>query len=448
MIKVCDAIMGSGKSTSCINYMNENPDLKFIYISPYVNEAARITKACPALRFVEPKDVWIPEKETGETDDEIGDEIEDDEILTDRKVYHLTKVRHTADLIKEGRNVATTHQAFLFYTDEMLEDIRSGHYTLMIDEDLQIMSRYQYNPVDLQILIEAGYVEKTDDVMRLKKRLPGPSALSSIPRLLESRTLYQTADGQNRSEFVFWILHRNLIEAFDDVFVMTYLFEGQSLANLIALYHMPYKHIGIRKDETGYHFDENGSYVPDYVGRLHEMIHVCDHKKLNAFGENRHALSANWFNKPESDLAKLKANIYNYLHNVAPINKGCECMWTALKKKKKDLQGKGYTQQFVVLNKKATNDYADRHVLAYAANIFMCPGFKNYFFRNGQDPHEDLYALSTMIQWIWRSAIRNGEEIWIYVPSRRMRELLIAWIADVERQYAEYAARKGGDEVA
>lgn len=40
----------------------------------------------------------------------------------------------------------------------------------------------------------------------------------------------------------------------------------------------------------------------------------------------------------------------------------------------------------------------------------------------------ELYALSEMLQWIWRSRIRNGEEINIYVASKRMRGLLIRWM--------------------
>lgn len=41
---------------------------------------------------------------------------------------------------------------------------------------------------------------------------------------------------------------------------------------------------------------------------------------------------------------------------------------------------------------------------------------------------EDGYALSEMLQFIWRSAIRNGEPIEIYIPSKRMRELLIKYL--------------------
>ena len=39
-----------------------------------------------------------------------------------------------------------------------------------------------------------------------------------------------------------------------------------------------------------------------------------------------------------------------------------------------------------------------------------------------------MFALSEMLQWIWRSRIRQGESINIYVPSKRMRNLLLDWL--------------------
>jgi hypothetical protein len=41
---------------------------------------------------------------------------------------------------------------------------------------------------------------------------------------------------------------------------------------------------------------------------------------------------------------------------------------------------------------------------------------------------EESFALGEMVQWIYRSQIRNGKPITVYVPSRRMRELLIDWL--------------------
>ena len=47
--------------------------------------------------------------------------------------------------------------------------------------------------------------------------------------------------------------------------------------------------------------------------------------------------------------------------------------------------------------------------------------------------NQEGYALSEMIQWIWRSAIRNEtDEIIVYVPSARMRTLLQAWLEELQ----------------
>ena len=63
-------------------------------------------------------------------------------------------------------------------------------------------------------------------------------------------------------------------------------------------------------------------------------------------------------------------------------------------------------------------------------NRYQNTGIKNFFLQHGVEVDEDGFALSEMLQFIWRSAIRDGKEIWIYVPSARMRELLRDWIAE------------------
>ena len=55
MIKVCDSIMGSGKTQAVINHLNTYPLGKYIYISPYLDESSRIKDGCPSLRFHEPE---------------------------------------------------------------------------------------------------------------------------------------------------------------------------------------------------------------------------------------------------------------------------------------------------------------------------------------------------------------------------------------------------------
>lgn len=56
----------------------------------------------------------------------------------------------------------------------------------------------------------------------------------------------------------------------------------------------------------------------------------------------------------------------------------------------------------------------------------MRPMIKRYVSMD--DEQENLWALSEMLQWIWRSAIRNGQKITVYIPSKRMRKLLLQWL--------------------
>ena len=53
---------------------------------------------------------------------------------------------------------------------------------------------------------------------------------------------------------------------------------------------------------------------------------------------------------------------------------------------------------------------------------------KGYFEDRGIKVQEDLHALSEMVQWIWRSQIRRGDPITVFIPSERMRSLLIDWL--------------------
>ena len=41
----------------------------------------------------------------------------------------------------------------------------------------------------------------------------------------------------------------------------------------------------------------------------------------------------------------------------------------------------------------------------------------------------DAYALTELIHWVWRSRVRRGEPITIYLPSPRTRRLFEEWLA-------------------
>ena len=58
----------------------------------------------------------------------------------------------------------------------------------------------------------------------------------------------------------------------------------------------------------------------------------------------------------------------------------------------------------------------------------MNPVTKQFFASKGITVDEDLFALSELLQWLFRSRVRKGEAIDVYIPSERMRSLLEGYL--------------------
>lgn len=404
MIKVCNAIMGSGKSSAAITYMNEHKDRKFIFITPFLEESKRIKDGCPDLNFVEP---------------------------SYRSPKHgFSKIEHTEYLISKGANITTTHSAFKRYTKDMLSRIREFEYTLIIDENVDVLEEMEANPYDLQLAIDSGFIKEVDGEYQITdKEYKGVALNDGLLSIARTRNLVRV--NEDGTTIYYWSLPADLVSSFKDVFILTYMFECQSICYFLDMYKLVYKYIGVRQCDDGmYRFVDETGIVPEYVKALATKIHILDNDRMNSVGNNKCDLSLSWFNKNSDNIVQLKNNIANCYKNIwdAPQSKR---MWGTFKSAEHKLKGKGYIKSFLVFNARATNKYKDRTCLVYAVNIFMNVGVKLFYQRHGIRVDEDMYALSTMIQWIWRSAIRDGRDINIYIPSKRMRTLLISWINSV-----------------
>ena len=98
-----------------------------------------------------------------------------------------------------------------------------------------------------------------------------------------------------------------------------------------------------------------------------------------------------------------------------------------------ETENKGYARGLVPCNARGTNEFKDKKSLAYLINFFMHPDIKQFVKHYPIEFDDDLCALSTLLQWIWRSQIRVGKPINIYIPSERMRELLLQWIGECKQ---------------
>lgn len=162
-------------------------------------------------------------------------------------------------------------------------------------------------------------------------------------------------------------------------------------------------------------------------------IHLYSGHKLNAIGDDRLALSHSWFSKSDPKLiGKLANNTVNFFRHKcdAPANYR---FWSATSTFKDALRRKSFQspQSFVPHNARAVNAYRHCYALAYLINIFPNPKIVSYFKSYGIQFNNDALATSTMVQWLWRSRLRCGQEIWLYLPSSRMRKLLYKWVKEV-----------------
>lgn len=396
--------MGTGKSSAAITYINEHPDERFIYITPYLDEAERIKDSCPCAYFVEPSNK-IPE-------------------------YHFRKVEHTASLIKSKRNIATTHQAFSGYTREMLDDIVNAGYVLIIDESVEFLESCPVHPTDLKMAVDLGYISEVNGTYALARDDYDGVMMRDLFSTIKTKNLMKTrAPGDSSDELFYWVLPQELICAFKDVFILTYLFEAQSIHHFLEMYRIPYSYIGVSQSADGvFRFDNNNTYKPENTILLKDKIHILENYKLNAVGDDYYALSASWFDREAEGIERLRKNILNYFRNIHSDMPADKRLWGSYKDAYYKLRGKGYANSFLQFNARATNAYRDKVCLAYCVNVFMNVGEKIFCQKNGVEIDDDKYALSVMVQWIWRSAIRDGGEISIYLPSSRMRSLLIDWI--------------------
>lgn len=224
-----------------------------------------------------------------------------------------------------------------------------------------------------------------------------------------------------------WQYPAEIFTLFKKVYIMTYLFEGSILKNYFDLNGVSYQICSIQNDAGQYKLVE--LFQPD-MSAIKNLIHLYSEPDLNDERQKQNVLSSTWCRNHKLQLKSIKNNIYNYLHNKMRAKSG-QIMWSCYTRHRDSLKGGGYGSKecFVEYNCRGTNKHKAKNILVYAVNVYPHTVINRFFGIHGIEVDADAYALSTMVQWIWRSAIRDGNEVWIYIPSRRMRTILTSWLS-------------------
>lgn len=408
-VKIIDATCGKGKTSWGIQYMNEAPlSEKFIYITPFLTEVKRIKESVIGRKFYEPT----------------------------KNEENVTKLESLKNLLEKGENIVSTHSLFLNIDDEIVKLIFLQDYTLILDEVMNVIEQVPIKQDDIKVLLQAKtdnnepfITVKENGYVKWNHREYAGDRFSHIKHLAYTNNLII-----HNNMAMYWTFPATVFKAFKDVYILTYMFYGQLQRYYFDLFNVKYKFHSVNFNiEVGKY--ELTPYVRPTQEKelleLKEKIRIYykvrqDKKDLNAIGEEAGAFSSSWIKRHLNDKSILKMitdNAYNFYRNKCQA-KSSKVMWTCVKEFEKNLAVPKAKKQFVEVTCRATNNYVERDTLIYLANRYMNPVTKQFFKSHDIRVDEDLWALSELIQWLFRSAIRNGEAVNLYIPSSRMRELL------------------------
>ncbi|WP_029518043.1 hypothetical protein [Paenibacillus polymyxa] len=403
-VKVVDSIMGSGKTSAAIQMMNKVDDNKYIYITPYLDEIHRIKDVCNQRKFYEPK-VFSKDGET------------------------FFKLDSLHKLLTEGKDIATTHALFKMATGETRELIYNEGYTLILDEALEVIQELKVSPDDIKMLLKEWMYETNNGLIQWdteKESIQGvySGKFQPVRRYALNNNLIM-----HNGVILLWNFPPDIFRLFKESYILTYLFDAQLQKYYFDIHEIEYEHYTVRRVDDLYSFVKTINTTDKTIKESIKSNIVIYDGTLNKIGDDVYSLSKSWYTKKTHLHKQLKNNTLNYFSNIMK-SKSNENMWTTYKDYRPKISGKGYTKGFVSITERSTNKYQHKKVLAYTVNRFVSPLLDSYFHTKNIKIDQDLFALSEMVQWIWRSAIRNGEQINLYIPSYRMRQLLIQWLDD------------------
>jgi len=410
LIKVIDSMMGSGKSSWAIQYMNkkQKEGERFIYVTPYLDEVERVKEECG---FREP--------EKGKKG----------------------KLASFKTLIASNKSVTTTHALFKLLDQECLELLSVG-YTLILDEVLDVVQETSIQSKDVDNMIELGilkYDECEELIMgekcKVEELANEPNEYQSIAINLLRHNL-EIMKGKQTTALI-WLFPTDLIDIFEEVYILTFMFDGYPMKGYLDGHKINQKKHSIKcinpEDKYEDRIYKLKAYEYPDIHEIRSLISIIEKGKINDIGK-KGSFTYSWWerlvrDKTHLDWITLKKNINNFLVNFSPTTSSKKIIWTTFTRARSGLYSKSLNDDnFIANNIRATNAYKERPIVIYLVDKRYNPVIQNWFKSKNIKVDEDLYALGEMIQCIWRSAIREGEKIYLYIPSKRMRELLKKFI--------------------
>lgn len=457
-IKIVESLPGTGKSYWMIEEMKSRPNEKWIFVTPFLDEAGecsgadefgnygtpskgRLYEQAPDMNFKCPSDNMITKMVKCENRNNailrvanVCDKVKYRRSLEDNELkITLNKSEHLLLLLLEGNNIAMTHNLFLGISPEAVEQISKQGYNVVVDETIEKVEMLEGKSdkfKDLLALIESGYIVP-DDAGKLDWKGPLLRVFEDEYELCRKGILYLY-----QGRILIKRHSSKVYEVANQVYVLTYMFHASAMRAWMQFNGLDWEYLEPKLRVT----------TAERKSQIRNLIRIeKDEPDLAKFKNSRQTeYSSTWFSKRTKDDFELMRGVGDRLYRrwqkrKTRMGKGVNIIYTCFKSYAEEVAGTGTKDKsivdpessFVSKNARATNAYVNKDCVVYWVNVYPHMTIQNYLEDlvgcHGKLDSDD-YALSEMIQFVFRSALRNGHTINLFIASDRMRSLFIEWL--------------------
>lgn len=400
-VKLLDAMMGSGKSTGILKWIDNNPNKRYIFVSPLLSEVEEGGRVHRGLKNVT---LEIPRDDSG------------------------TKSDSLLEMLRNGDSIACTHSLYLNMSEAHFKELENKGYTVILDEEVNVIDGFdKYSKDDILWLLEKGDINIRDEDGMVewigdRERIIGKHKYLDFLQYCDAKALYST---KRSDTMMVSQLPIKLFEVAQEVIILTYMFKGNILDSFLKLK-------GFEVEE----FKEVSCIPPDKV-KLRELLTVIP---PNDILEN-YSLSGTWW---RGATAKEIDNVSKYIRSVARNNgfNADDVLWTVPKERAVKLRGqrknvvspKSFTIDsdrkscYLSAMTRATNVYRNKRCMIHCYNRRPLVPVSSYLQDYGVNVDLKVFATSEMIQWLWRGCIREGKPMTVAIGSGRMYNYFMEWL--------------------
>ena len=403
VIKIEDYPCGSGKTTRMIENFKE--DQKYLVILPMLTEVTRVIESSKDIEFVQPH----------ANDNEQG-----------------TKTSSLEAQLLLGSNIATTHEMY----ERLVPMVKAGlldDYDIVIDEVPNVVkSVTSKSRTSIQeFYVDAGYMNVDVGTGLVRPTHKWRQNQEQVSDTLSPKILKQAESGclyLQDGEMFIWALPQCILTAGTSVTVLTYKAEGSVLLAYLRKFGLPFEVSNDNQLEEGFRAKAAKLITIADIGALSKT-------NFSYTGQVKGMSSPSYSTKVARSLKNLKER---KLVDVDINNVLITCKKDAWLKASNDNRPKPGVfarnsrlkdANWIANTTRGTNDFIHCSHLIYLYDQNIHPVIARWLGDSSR-AFNDAYALTELIQWVWRSRVRKEEPITLYLPSPRMRRLFEEWLYD------------------